>query len=211
MRIGDRWLNQEVKAGEVNKIDLTGYLENAKNHFYIRMPYQEEEQGLVFAIEVEYFNADKRVFLSDDTWKIDVQYKIPAVWEGMARAGAAVAIDKLASFEGMCFTPHYYRISADAETLQAETYLRLNYTGDKARIYAGEHLRADNFNNQTTWSIHLPTLFKGGQTTAILEIDPLKSDDQIFFDSQPATDSLGKVSVDSYEVQQEVEAVFKEK
>lgn len=202
MRIGDRWINQEFKAGELNKIDLTGYLRNVKNNCFIRLPYQEEEQGLVFCIEVEYFNADKRVFFSDSTWTTDEQYKIPAMWEGMARARKAMEIEKLDSFKGMSFTPNYYRISIDDKALHAESYLHLKYTGDKARIYANGQLRVDNFNNQTTWNIHLPTLFTNGSREAFLEIEPSKKDDQIYFDRQPSV--IGKVSVDSYSVDEEM-------
>jgi len=211
VRINDRWLNQEVAENTVNRLDLTGYLVNSENRMLLKFPYSGKKNSTAFALEVEYFNADKKVFVSDTTWFIADSYKIPAVWEAMRATRKTEVVSMPETYESLSFTPHRYRINLDVENIRSspDCYLRINYDGDKARLYHAGHLVADNFNNQTTWSINLPMVLKKENELPILELEPLPEDFKIYFDFPPAGETVGKAEVRDYKVEYEYNSQVK--
>lgn len=184
IRINNRWLNQSIVTNKVNQLDLTGYLINANNRCLLKFPYAEKESAMAFAIEVEYFNADKVVFTSDTSWLCAESYKIPAVWDPLYNAAKPDTTSEPARFADLAFTPDRFLLNIDVNKVKSmsECYLRLNYLGNKARMYHAGHLVADNFNNETTWSINLPIVLKDSDELPVFEFDALPENYQIYFD-----------------------------
>ncbi len=211
IRINDRWLNQTITSKKVNELDLTGYLENSENRCLLKFPYSATSAATAFALEVEYFNATKKVFLSDTSWHCSESYKIPAVWDALYKAKTPAISEVPDKYKDLSFTPSRYIVRTDTEMIGSfsDCYLRMNYVGDKAKLYEGEHLVADNFNNQTTWSINLTDVLKDRKETPVFEFKPYKKDYQIFFDVLPKEDAVGKIEINDYYTEPVYRSSFK--
>jgi hypothetical protein len=65
-----------------------------------------------------------------------------------------------------------------------DLYLRINYTGDVARLYLGDHLLDDDFYNGRPWTIGLKRFLAAqGPTNFELNILPLRKDAPVYFET----------------------------
>ena len=198
IRINGRWLNQTIERLKSQSLDLTGYLKKGENE--ILMVYNVGKPTSVFAanVEVYYYNADKVEIPSDMTWLTKTQYKIPAPWENLNKMLKPSIMAASSAYKLYSFGRHFYELSIDSiETLSnTNAFLRINYFGDKIKCYAGNKLVADNFNNQTTWSINLSDIPFADNRPLVFEIVPYQSDTPlIYFDTPQDFEKIGIESI----------------
>lgn len=210
LRINGHWLNQDIEAGKVNELDLTGYLNKGENHLMVNFPYVNEEKMFSAQIEVEYYNSDRTTIYTDKSWLTTEQYKIPAPWEKPKKLNEPELSKSPVNTRN--FNNNYYawKLNIDHEFLAGfeNVYLRLDYTGNKAKCYSGSKLIADNFNNETIWSINLKNILQEKDKTFTFEIEPLNEKYKIYFDCLPSDRNLNKVSIDSCEIVPEYKTAF---
>jgi hypothetical protein len=66
----------------------------------------------------------------------------------------------------------------------SDLYLRINYTGDVARLYSGDHLLDDDFYNGKPWTIGLKRFLAAqGASNFELNILPLRKDAPVYFET----------------------------
>ena len=81
------------------------------------------------------------------------------------------------------------QIPAGAMSGLSDVFLRINYTGDVARLYAGGHLIDDDFYNGKPWSIGLKRFLTAqGPANFELNILPLRSDAPVYFETSASPD-----------------------
>ncbi len=189
IRINNKWLNQTVTSNIVNELDLTGYLQRGNNRLLLDFPYINKNKAYAAMLEVEYYNANKECFTTDSTWLTVEQYKIPAPWDGVKNKTVPKLQNQPEEYANMHFTPYRYEVPIDLNTLKqdAKTYLRINYTGDKAQCRIGKNLVADNFNNGTTWTICISDLSLNESQPLVFELEPYDSNKSIYLEKNPET------------------------
>lgn len=205
IRINGKWLNQNTTIKKVNTLDFTGYLQKGANKIMLDFPYVENEKAFVGVLEVEFYNAHKVLIPTDTSWLYVEQYKIPAPWEVVNNLNEPIVLQKPKHYENMYFSPYRYAFTLDKNQIAAynDIYLRINYSGDKIQCYSGEKLVADNFNNDTTWSINLKDIELN--LPLIFEIQPFQKDFKIYFDKQPVLDKTG---INAMEINEEFSNIF---
>ena len=202
IRINGQWLNQSVTADKVNMLDLTGYLKRGQNDLMLDFPFVESQGAFAVAIEVEFYNSERILITTDSSWLTVEQYRTPAPWDHVRgrEAPEVVAMPKM--YNSMSFNPHRYLIIFDRKKAKSfgNAYLRINYLGDKAQCRSGGKLVADNFNNETTWSINLNSIETTHHTPLIFELQPLQDDHLIYFDKPP---TVGRAEIISIKIEPE--------
>ena len=184
LRANGKWINQTIVPQKKNRLDLTGYLKQGDNALMLRFPYSNDNKAFAGILEVEYYNSDKEHIVTDTSWACAESYKIPAPWESLRKTEKPITVKKPDNFLSTTVNPYRYQIYLDHEQLEkVETaYLRVDYSGNKAQCQMGKHLVADNFNNGTTWSIHLKDIGFNGEQPLIIELEPFTSDELIYFE-----------------------------
>ncbi|WP_308991092.1 beta-galactosidase [Mariniflexile litorale] len=206
IRINNKWLNQNILPEEKNSLDFTGYLKKNQNSVLLNFPYIENDKGFVGVLEIEFYNSDKIYITTDNTWLTAEQYKIPASWDVVQNKKEPVLLNK--KIENLTFSNYRYKLSLDENKLKKykNVYLRIDYDGDKIQCRSGNKLIADNFNNQTTWSINLNNIKTNSKFPLLFELKPFEEDPLIFFDEQP---SFSEVKIKSIEIVPEFWTSFK--
>lgn len=208
IRINGKWLNQNITTEKINELDFTGYLQKGKNHIMLDFPYVEKEKAFAAVLEVEFYNANKISVPTDTSWLNIEQYKIPAPWDVVSNLTEPVIIEKPKRYDTMYFSPYRYAFTLDKRAIAnyKNVYLRVNYSGDKIKCYSEGRLVADNFNNDTTWSINLTDIQL--DLPLIFEIQQFQKDFKIYFDKQPMLD---KTSINSMKIDEEYSNTFEVK
>ncbi len=204
LNLNRRWTNQEISAGIINRLDITGYVQKNENILMADFQFTSGESAFVAKITVEYFNSDKVEILSDRSWLTTEQYLIPVPWENIRnlREPEIVSPHPIAD---VSFVPEYSEwslaIPGDYLAGLKNLYLHIDYTGDKGRCYLGHRLISDNFNNGTHWPIELKHLGKQSENSRLrIEIDPLEPGWQIYFEKPPAKEDTGVTDIRSLRV-----------
>lgn len=202
IRINGKWLNQKIVIEKASELDFTGYLKKGMNDILLDFPYIENKKAFAAVLEVEFYNANKTHIPTDISWLSTEQYKIPAPWDNVRNKTAPLLLEKPYQYKNFSFTPNRYQLTLNKTQLDAykNVYLRINYSGDKIKCYSGKNLVADNFNNDTTWSINLTDIHLEKDVPLIFEIEPYKKDAKIYFDEQP---DLTKTAINTVEINQE--------
>lgn len=207
IRVNEKWLNQKIEVKEVNQLDLTGYIKKGNNRLFLDFPYKSENKAFVGVLEVEYYNAYTDKIVTDTTWLQVEQYKIPAHWDGVRNKTAPIIVEKPKEYMQVYFSPNRYQFKLDKNKIDASknTFLRIDYSGDKIRCLTNEKLVADNFNNDTTWSINLTDIDWNQDQTLFFDIKPFEKPVNIYFDKQPNFETTG---INSMTIDQECLTIF---
>ncbi|MEN3323369.1 beta-galactosidase [Mariniflexile soesokkakense] len=208
IRINGKWLNQNIIAEKTNTLDFTGYVQKGKNTIILDFPYLRNKKACIGILEVEFYNADKVYIPTDISWETVEQYKIPAPWDVVGNTTEPIILpQKPKQYEKVLFSPNRYALKFDKNQIKVSknVYLRIDYSGDKLQCYSGKNLVADNFNNDTTWSINLTDIKLEKEVPLIFEIEPFKKDFKIYFDKQP---NLDKTAINSIKIEPEYLQVF---
>ena len=75
-------------------------------------------------------------------------------------------------------------------------YLKINYSGDKAKLYLNHRLIEDDFNNGSTWTIGLNNFKDALHNGSLqLEINPVSANTKIYFDDVKAGKNSAKATL----------------
>jgi hypothetical protein len=201
--VNHTWVRQDIKEGILNAIDLTGYLVKGENILIVDFPYTTGFKRFAAEMTINYYNYDRVSITTDKSWLASDSYTNPSPLKPYERPGIAVVapppdfagnINTSAFSEWELSVPH-----GAADSLQ-DLYIKLNYYGDRAELYNGYRLSADNFNNNQRWTIGL----KGQEQTADgknlrLVIYPLARDTKIYFDVPPGEKAYETTAVMNFE------------
>ncbi len=193
IRINGKWLNQYIAADTVNVLDFTGYLKKGHNDILIDFPLSKENTACAGALEIEYYTSEKELIVTDSTWSTVEQYRVPAPWDVVRHKIPALVCSPPQRYKNVRFSPYRYKIRIDTNQINKydNVYLRIDYSGDKARCHSGKKLVADNFNNTTTWSVNLSNIGIPENQQLIFKLTPFQKNSRIYFDIQPETGPAG--------------------
>lgn len=203
LKINHRWINQKIVPGELNKLDLTGYVHEGNNMLMLDFPYVEGDSAFAAKLEVEYANSDKVTFSSNKSWLTFDSYTIPASWSRitglvaptLAFPGNIRGLGDVGPKEWTMRIPENY-----LEGLN-NLYLHISYIGDRARCRLHYRLIWDNFNDNTPW--HLALKRFGNQISGQklkFTVYPLKPGYKIYFDKKPRPNEIGKAEISRVKV-----------
>ena len=210
VRINGKWVNQETNAGALSKLDVTGYVQQGGNDILLDFPCIEGNSSMIAKLDIEHYTSERVKVTSDTSWLTKVQYTIPAPWESIRKPEKAELSTSNMALNINQMPVSGWRITLDTNNLQSieNAYLRIGYTGDKARCYSGGKLIADNFNNLTTWSINLKNVdINNGEL--YFEIDPLPEDYQIYFEDGPNPLDTGVVKINFVKIEPEYKSEWR--
>lgn len=188
--VNGRWVNQQPDTGMVNQLDLTAYLAHGENRLVLDFPYIGGSKAFAARLDVLYSNYDRIGIVSGPSWLTADGYMLPTDLKpseyhpAAPQPGVVPEIAIGAEIAGM----REYRIKVP-DTVMDSVYnilLRISYHGDRAELYNGHVLVADNFNSNTPWTIALNRLERtasGNELSLILYgLDPQS---QVYFDNPP--------------------------
>lgn len=193
INLNDKWVQQEVKAGELNRIDLTGYAVKGENMLFVDFPYTKGLKCFGARMVVEYSNYDRIEFSTDSSWLTADMYTNPTPLKPMENP-LKPKVAEAPSFLDTIALPDFreWDILVPYGTLDGlnQIFLKIRYKGDRAELYHGTVLSADHFNDNRVWSIGLRRQerpVEGGNLRLVI-YGPEK-DKKIFFDVPPAEDA----------------------
>jgi hypothetical protein len=204
LNLNKRWINQEVSAGIINKLDITGYVQKNDNILMLDFPFAPGDAAFVARLEVIYFNSDKIELCSDQSWLTAGQYIIPVPGSNIRDLREPEMV-KPRLIDVLSSIPEYSEwtitIPDDYPEGLNNLYLHIDYTGDKGRCYLGHKLVSDNFNNGTYWPIALKHLGTQVEVNSLhIELYPLKPDYKIYFEKPPSNEDIGRTEIKSLQV-----------
>ncbi|CAN5624799.1 hypothetical protein BH11BAC3_BH11BAC3_35730 [soil metagenome] len=203
LQINNIWVNQEISADASNKVDLTGYLKKGENRLLIDFPFEAGQKAFAAKLKVEFGNADLFEIYTDSSWLTKDAYTFPSY---LSKSGGYKPPDILVvknafnkNFDGKAS----YAISLPANYPEdfKNLYLKINYSGDKAKLYFNHRLIADDFNNGSTWTIGLNNFnddLRSGNLQ--LEIDPRSANAKIYFDDVKAGKNSAKATLQNLQL-----------
>jgi len=200
LQLNNLWVNQPIIPDSMNVLDITGYISKNENSLMLDFPFEDGQKSFAAKLVVEYFNADKIELSTDQSWLTKDSYTYPSYLikgGGYKQPEIVKPVEELnktlKDFDTYTFTlPENYL--TDLNNL----YLRINYTGNKARLYYNHQLIADDFYNGDVWHIGLNRLENTLENQPLkLEITPLKTSDRIYFDNEAAKADAVKTTVKS--------------
>jgi len=189
LQINNIWVNQSVRSDTLNNLDLTGYVQKGENKLMLDFPFVTGQKAFSAKIVVEYFNTDQIEIPTDESWLVKDDYVFPSYFskeEGFKCPEIIHAVEKLNYLDN---SKRGYSLNLPNNFLSGlgNLILKIDYAGDKARMYLNHRLIADDFNNGTTWNIGLNRLEYGFENQPLrLDIHPLANQSRIYFDNYPA-------------------------
>lgn len=207
IHVNDKWINQEIKANMVNAIDITGYVGKGENNMYLSFPFIEGKAKFSARAIVEYENYDRVEFSSDLSWLTMDMYTYPAPTrrhEIPVKPTVVNTPDFATKLTYPGFGEWEINVPRDLFKNHNTSYLHISYVGDRAELYNGYRLSADDFNNNISWQIGLKRLIPSasGQNLRLV-IYPLPENSKIYFDVKPEADSFNKVGIISIKTNNE--------
>lgn len=213
LNLNDTWVRQEVTPGVLNTIDLTGYVRKGENMLFIDFPFVEGQKKMAARVIVEYYNNDRVEFSTDTSWLATDMYTNPSLTRGYNRPEAPVVVaapENAARISCHNFNEWILDIPFEALKDVNNVYLRTRYAGDRAELYSNYKLEADDFNNNTTWTVglnRLETPVEGSRMRLVLY--PLSSETKVYFDVVPGEAGYNRTEVKSFEVVPEYKLILK--
>ncbi len=200
LKINHRWINQKIVPGELNKLDITGYVRQGNNRVMLDFPYIQGDSAFAAHLKVEYFNSDKVTFLTNESWLTSDSYTIPASWSYIQGLHAAVVVSKRKVSGESGVEPKEWALQIPDGYLKglSNLYLHISYIGDRARCRLHYRLIQDNFNDGTPWHMALKRFedrISGQQLK--FAVYPLEPGYKIYFDKKPPQSELGKAEITS--------------
>lgn len=204
LNLNDMWVRQELKAGELNCIDLSGYVRKGENMLYLDFPYLEGQKKMAARVIVEYYNNDRIEFATDSSWLTTDMYTNPSLIRAYNRPVMPVIVptpDYAKNIQCNRFNEWQVKVPFGALDGLNNVYLRTRYTGDRAELYSAYKLEADDFNSNTIWSVGLNRLETPCEGTNLrMVVYPLAPDAKVYFDVKPDSTDYNEAMVDRFEV-----------
>jgi hypothetical protein len=204
LNLNNAWVRQDIRPGQLNAIDLTGYVQKGENQLFVDFPYTEGQKKFAARVVVEYRNYDRIEFSTDDSWLYTDMYTTPSLTKQYNRPTAPVIVTEPSyarqiNYPGFGEWDMYIPYGA-LDEINA-LYIHLSYTGDRAELYNGYRLSADNFNNNLPWQTGLQRLHPEVEgKTLRLVVYPLSESAKIFFDVPPRSGSYETTSIDAFTI-----------
>ena len=189
VQINNVWVNQNLVPESMNILDITGYVQKGENKLMLDFPFEAGQKAFAAKLVVEYFNADKLEFVSDQSWMVKDDYTFPSYLtkeKGYKQAERMNPSEILNSplKDHISYT---FSLPENYLTNLNNLFLKVSYSGDKARLYFNHNLIADDFNNGTIWNIALNRLQNSLDNQPLkLEINPLPIQPRVYFDDEKA-------------------------
>ena len=203
VQLNSRWLNAEVKGKIRNEIDVTGYVQKGDNKLLLDFPFEAGENAFAACLEVEYFNTDRFSVRSNQSWITKDAYNYPSYLTGYGGFGKPEVGSKGNFPVNVPEHVKKYALTLPDGYLDglSNLYLKVDYSGDKAKVYFNNRLVADDFNSGASWEVGLNRLqFPLESQPLLLELYPLAENARIYFDDEAALNnafnaSLKKISL----------------
>ncbi len=216
VRINDKWVDQPVRPGVLNVLDVTGYVQRGDNVLLMDFPFVKGEKAFAGRMLVEYFNTNRLDFYTDTSWLATDLYYFPATYGDkpvypLAFAAPKVATDgpgyggatgmerrRALSGEGMPgFLAWNLTLPCDYLNGLNNLYLDVNYQGDRISVRHNGRLIADNLNNNTRWLMDLKRTESSLECQDLgLEVRPWKGLDRMYFDRAPLPGTEGTAAIE---------------
>jgi len=193
VQMNEARVNGSIQSGKLNALDITGYVKKGENMMAVNFPYTAGHKKMAARIRVEYMNLDMFETFSDSSWVTTDMNWFPAYLNrNFGNPVAPVVVPAPDYAEDItCETFGEWELDIPVDVFDGlnNVYLHTEYLGDEGGLYNGYMLVADDFNNNTHWSIGLNKLERspGGNTLRMI-ILPLSRDAKIFFDNPPEDD-----------------------
>lgn len=187
VQVNSVWVNQNVAPETMNILDVTGYVQKGENRLMLDFLFEAGQKAFAAKLVVEYFNADQIEITSDQSWFMKDDYTYPSYLikdNGFKQAEPMKPSELLNT---PMKDPVSYTFSLPDNYLAGlnNLYIKVNYSGDKAKLYFNHRLIADDFNNGTTWNIGLNRLEKSLDNQPMkLEISPSPNQARVYFDDE---------------------------
>ncbi len=198
IRINGTWLNQSVKAGGLNDLDITGYVRKGKNALLLAFPFMAGDSAFAATIKVGYENSNQIQFSTDRSWLTWQSYTYPAPWDHLTKLQAPDTAGALKPDYNRQIQPREWTLTIPDGYLNglSNLYLHIHYIGDRAQCRLHYRLIADNFNNGASWNIALKKFGDrlAGQQLR-LEVYPLNAGYKVYFDRKPSPEDLGRADI----------------
>jgi hypothetical protein len=206
LNLNNTFVRQTIKPGELNVIDLTGYVSKGENLLFVDFPFKKGRLKFAARIEVEYYNYDRFEAWTDQSWLFKDMYTNPVAFRKEENLSAPKTVsagvpDTRVTAPG--FKEWDLNIPYGTFENSNNTYVDIKYSGDRAELYDGSMLVADNFNDNSTWTLGLNRLEHNPEgKTLRLKIYDLLPGAGIYFDIPPLKDSF-KANVYKFSVRPE--------
>jgi len=189
VQMNNVWVNQNLVSESMNILDITGYVQKGENKLMLDFPFEAGQKAFAAKLVIEYFNTDRIEITSDQSWIMKDDYTFPSYLikeGGYKKSEIMTPTEKLNS---PLKDPISYTFSLPENYLANlnNLFLKVSYSGDKARLYFNHKLIADDFNNGTEWNIGLNRLENNLENQPLtLEIYPLPIEPRVYFDDEQA-------------------------
>jgi hypothetical protein len=180
-------VNQNLVPESMNILDVTGYVQKGDNKLMLDFPFEAGQKAFAAKLIVEYFNTDQVEFVSNQSWLMKDDYTYPSY----LIKGGDYKQAEIMNFPGMLTPPlkdhisYTFNLPDNYLANLNNLFMKINYSGDKAKLYFNHRLVADDFNNGTTWNIGLNRIGNSLENQSLkLEIFPLQDPSKIYFDNE---------------------------
>ncbi len=213
LNLNEKWVRQEVKPGAVNAIDLTGYVQKGNNLLFVDFPYLEGQKKFAARIVVEYSNYDRVEFYTNASWLQTDMYTHPSNMRPYDKPQPAKLVSKpdqasLFAFKG--FKEWDISVPVGALSNLHALYLSMDYSGDRAEIYNGHILCADDFNDNTPWTIGLQRISPPVEGKKLrLVVYSLSGESKIYFDKPAEDKDYEMARINSWDQKTEIKITIK--
>jgi len=213
VNLNNTWIRQGLKAGSLNAIDLTGYVTRGENILMIDFPYTTGLKRFAARMEVDYYNYDKFSILTDRSWLALDSYTNPVPLKKGEIPSEPVVVatpEFVTNINSDTFREWDISVPFENPESGCSVYIKLKYKGDRAELYNGTMLSADNFNDNRIWSINLRGQEQntGGKNLRLI-LYRLSQNSRIFFDILPAADAFGVPEVSDFKIVPEYKIILK--
>lgn len=203
IQINNNWVGQSITSDKVNLLDITGYVRSDENTLMLDFPYEQGDKAFAARVFVDYYNTESVEIFTNSSWLTRDSYAYPSYLQKDNSYAAPQIVKQREQLNQFVtdFSEYTLKLSADYSEELNNAYLKLSYIGDKARCRINHQLVADDFNNNTFWSIGLNRL--GNQTEVQnlrFELLPLNSGYKIYFDNPPLPDEVGKTELKTLKI-----------
>lgn len=211
ININDRFVSQPIMPSRINEIDITGFVDKGDNLLYMDFPLADGPKAFAARIVVEYDNTQRVEFTTDSSWLTKDLYSYPSQLKSlgdfsMPKIGSVPAAFRTQELN--LWKEWAIEIPFDLLNKAHDTFISLNYNGDRGRIFLGHQLVADNFNSNEPWRIslsHLDFSPEGRSLQLILEPSHYN---RIFQDRPTPVAELGKAFIRNLKVENDYKIVI---
>lgn len=203
VQVNNRWVNQPLVAGQLNTLDVTGYVAKGENALMLAFPFTAGIKSFAAKLEITFNNAQQVVLYSDSSWLVKDHYNYPSFLVKSAGFKLPEVTSAVEALNTTAKGAAVYTIGTgkyDAAGL-SNVYLKVAYSGDKAALRYRHNLVGDDFNNGTVWTTGLFNYtWPMSEQSLQLQVTPLESDAGVFFDRPGVKEAALKAAVQKVEL-----------